>query len=112
MTRSNLNFKHLNTIIVSSLKDVLLERNLPVPSLEGETSLLGRGSLLDSLGLVTLITTVEAKLYDDFGLLVTLTDSKAFSQKNSPFKTINTLTDYVMSILDDNGVDNSLISNA
>ena len=60
-----------------------------------ETSLFGEGSVLDSLGLVGLIVTVEENLQDDFGATVTLADERAMSQSKSPFLTIATLVDYI-----------------
>jgi acyl carrier protein len=64
-----------------------------------ETQLFGRGSKLDSLGLVNLIVLVEEKIADSFGKSVTIADERAMSQKSSPFRTIRTLAEYLFSLL-------------
>ncbi|MBU0983648.1 MAG: acyl carrier protein [candidate division Zixibacteria bacterium] len=64
-----------------------------------ETVLFGAGSKLDSLGLVNLIVGTEQRLQDRFGVAVTIADERAMSQKNSPFRTVGTLADYVELLL-------------
>ena len=63
------------------------------------TVLLGKEGKLDSLGLINLIVGVEQKIEDKFGFAITLADERAMSQENSPFKTIQALTDYIMLLL-------------
>ena len=65
-----------------------------------ETVLLGEGGKLDSLGIVTLITAIEQKIEDEFGVLITLADENAMSQVDSPFETIGKLADYISLLLD------------
>jgi acyl carrier protein len=62
------------------------------------TALFGAQSVLDSLGLVNLIVGVEQRIADDLDLPITLADEKAMSQRNSPFRTVDTLADYILSI--------------
>ncbi len=64
-----------------------------------DTQLFGRGSRLDSLGLVNLIVLVEEKIADSFGKTLTIADERAMSQKSSPFRTIRTLAEYLFSLL-------------
>ena len=64
-----------------------------------ETILFGKSGILDSLGLVNFIVSTEQKIEEEFGTTISLTDEKAMSQKNSPFKSIGTLADYIISIL-------------
>jgi len=65
-----------------------------------DTVLLGDGGAVDSLGLVRLIMTVERRVEDDFGVAVSLTDDKAMSQRNSPFRTVGTLVGYIAASLE------------
>jgi len=62
---------------------------------DSEVVLVGEGGQLDSMGLVTLIIAVEQKVQQQFGRAVALADEKAFSQKHSPFRTLDTLTAYI-----------------
>ncbi len=63
--------------------------------LSTETVLLGKDSNINSLTLVNLIVAIEENLEDKLKVSVTLTDEKAFSQKHSPLRTIESLTDYI-----------------
>ncbi len=68
-----------------------------------DTVLFGRGSRLDSLGLVNLIVAVESSLADQLGIEITLADEKAMSQASSPFRTVKTLVDYIARRLEEDG---------
>jgi acyl carrier protein len=60
-----------------------------------ETVLVGNQAVLDSLGVVSLIIEVEQTLEIDDDLSLTLASDKAMSQKNSPFRTVGVLADYI-----------------
>lgn len=64
-----------------------------------DTVLFGRPGKLDSLGLVSLIVAVEQNIQEEFGTAVTLADERALSQRNSPFRTIATLSEYIALLL-------------
>lgn len=59
------------------------------------------GSNLDSMGIVFLVTELEEKVSEDFGVDIALADERAMSQKTSPFRSVKTLTKYVKSLLDE-----------
>ena len=69
-------------------------------SKEPDTVLFGHDSLLDSLGLVNLIITVEGLITDKFDLNITIVNEKAMSQKNSPFKSVQTLSDFILTLIE------------
>ena len=60
-----------------------------------ETRLLGSQSVLDSMHLVSLIVTIEREVEDAFGVALTLADERALSMNASPFRSIQSLADYV-----------------
>jgi acyl carrier protein len=62
------------------------------------TALFGIDSALDSMGLVALVLDIEEQLADRLGVEVTLMDERALSRRHSPFRTVGTLTDYVVEI--------------
>lgn len=66
-----------------------------------KTVLFGGASSLDSLGLVNFIVATEQAIEDEFGVTITIADERAISQKNSPFKTIETLIDYICQLLEE-----------
>lgn len=59
------------------------------------TVLLGKGSKLDSLGLVNLIVSVEQNIIDTLGYNITLADERALTQEISPFSSIESLANYI-----------------
>ncbi len=66
---------------------------------EGEqTRLFGGDGLLDSLGLVGFIVSVEEALEDNFGINVLLADEKAMSRRTSPFLKVSYLIDYILEL--------------
>jgi acyl carrier protein len=81
---------------VASLVAETLESVAPDDAgVDESTVLLGR---LDSLGLVTLIVDLEERLQDELGLPVALGTERALSQRHSPFRTVGTLTDYILEL--------------
>jgi acyl carrier protein len=60
-----------------------------------ETRLLGSQSVLDSMHLVSLIVTIEREVEETFGVALTLADERALSMKESPFRSIVSLADYI-----------------
>ncbi len=81
-------------LVRAGVKDALDDENDSLEITE-ETRLLGQGTGLDSLGLVTLIVDLEQQLDDDYDIDIVLASEKAMSQKNSPFRSVGTLTDYI-----------------
>lgn len=99
--------QHLSTagvrdLVLGCLEEVLAEREGTADAGLGPTTrLVGPGSVLDSLGLVTLIVDVEDRLRSDHGVSVTLADDRAMSRTKSPFLTVHSLTEYINSLLND-----------
>ena len=91
--------KEINNLIISSLEEVLFEQDeqgeLQINYIDESTSLIGSGSVLDSLGLVNLIVNIEERLNEDLGIEVTIADERALSQKKSPFRTVGRLSEYL-----------------
>ena len=65
-----------------------------------QTILFGKDGLLDSLGLVNFIVTAEQKIKADTGKVIALADERAMSQQSSPLKTIGSLIDYTITLLE------------
>jgi len=66
-----------------------------------ETVLFGSGGRLDSLGLVNLVVALERNIQAEFDRPISITDERAMSQKNSPFRTVESLADYITSLLEE-----------
>ena len=90
--------------ILKAIFEVVKQMNKELPQelqlvASRDTVLFGQHGKLDSLGLVNFIVASEQKIREDFGKPITLADERAMSQRNSPFRTIGTLTDYIFELL-------------
>jgi acyl carrier protein len=59
------------------------------------------GGHLDSLGLVNLILAVEKGVAEQFGVQISLSDERALTQDNSPFRNARALAEYVSRLIDE-----------
>jgi acyl carrier protein len=66
-----------------------------------KTKLFGANGALDSVNIVFLITELEEKISDDFGVDITLADEKAMSQVTSPFRNVETLANYIGQLVEE-----------
>ena len=60
-----------------------------------ETSIAGGESNIDSLSLVRLIVGLETKIEKTFNKQILLADEKAMSTRNSPFRSMGSLVDFI-----------------
>lgn len=67
--------------------------------------LYGEEGALDSLGVVNLIVAVEEAIEDEHNVTITLADERAMSQKRSPFRSIETLVDYIAILVNGGATD-------
>ena len=63
-----------------------------------DTELYGTNGHLDSMGLVSFLIDIEESLMDH-DIQVTLSDERAMSQKHSPFRNVQSLTDYIATLV-------------
>jgi D-alanine--poly(phosphoribitol) ligase subunit 2 len=65
------------------------------------TTLFGNNSSLDSIGLVSVVVDIESRFSDeDFD--ISLTSENAMSRRNSPFRTISTLAEFIKEQIEGN----------
>jgi|SoiMethySBSTD1v2_1073268.scaffolds.fasta_scaffold1315263_1 acyl carrier protein len=88
-------------LVMLSLHEVLSQKEQPLPDLvNGAVNLIGRQAVLDSLGLVTLIVDLEQRLEEEYGISLVIVDEHAMSQRSSPFRTPQSLTDYICLLIE------------
>jgi acyl carrier protein len=89
-------------IIYDSIDELNLDRleNEKIQK-EEDTSIFGSNSILDSMGLVNLITIIEEKLEEKTGKFVSIVDERAMSMESSPFRTIKTLNNFITNLLNE-----------
>jgi acyl carrier protein len=88
--------------LAETLAEVEPENDIEENTLNESTHLLGRQAVLDSMGLVTMIVNVEQQLQQDHAVSITIADERALSQKNSPFRTVRSLSDYIFLLIQEN----------
>jgi acyl carrier protein len=88
-------------IIIKSLKEQEIDNLVIVEEDLEQTPLYGRESALDSLDLVSLIVDVESALSVSYNVEVTLASERAMSQKRSPFRSVETLANYIIEVMED-----------
>ncbi len=89
-------------LIIESLqevKQVLDEQN--IGPLDSDTRIFGRKGVLDSMGLVSLITDLEEKIEDEFGISMILADERAISEQKSPFRSVSSLAQYICMLMEE-----------
>ena len=102
LSRQQIGKAEIGKLVTVCLQDVLLERDPPAPGpVEPSTRLIGPSAVLDSLGLVTLITDVEQRLEEEYDIALTLADDRAVSQRNSPFRSVQSLADYIALLIEE-----------
>ena len=82
-------------LIQAAIQRINLGRNSEAQiSSDPQAPLFGNGSPLDSLGLVSLLIEIE-EAFQDQGHEISLSDARAMSQANSPFRSISALVEYI-----------------
>jgi acyl carrier protein len=86
--------------ILAAIYEAIVETNRlweggPQLNCAPDTILFGAETAFDSHALVHLIVAVEQRVEDAFSVSVRLADSRAVSRKTSPFRSVQSLADYV-----------------
>lgn len=90
----------IQTLIYRSLQNLADE--LEKPELQNptpQTKIYGENGNLDSLALVSFIADVEELIEQEFNQNIILANEKAMSLRNSPFRDVSSLTQYIQSLL-------------
>ena len=92
-----------NKLVISAVSDYLkeLQEDLDVELEEVTmaTRLFGANGVLDSVGVVILLTELEERLEVEFGVEISLATDTAMSSARSPFRNVSTLASYLLQAL-------------
>ncbi len=89
-------------IVISTISEFNEESDNKIDISNGrESELFGGNSAVDSLELVNLIVEIEENISEKFNKNITITSEKAMSRITSPFKNVETITDYIEEILNE-----------
>jgi acyl carrier protein len=86
-------------LIIAAIEELNPSLAEPVDLSAGaDTALYGDDGVLDSLGLVALITAVEQQIEDDYATPISLIDERAISRARSPFRTVGSLAEFAVDV--------------
>ncbi len=87
--------KEATEIVIDAVKEYIDDEGVEI----NETSvLLGNDAVVDSIGLVNLIVDIESALSEK-DIEITLTSEDAMSRRKSPFRSVETLSDYIIELI-------------
>jgi acyl carrier protein len=96
----------LTTIVVNNFRDIIESRGDTITQSNAEDMVLfGEEGALSSSELVALIVAVEQAVEEKFDVYVSLANDRAFSQRNSPYRSIRALVDFALEELVQAGCD-------
>ena len=91
----------IQEIILESLKEFNKEKDKDEAlEISKDTILLDVDGKLDSLDFVTLIVIIEDNIFNKLGKNITIVSEKAFSKEYSPFKNVNTMTEFIAELME------------
>ena len=92
--------KKIKKILIEATIDYFESQDIDIKANE-DTVLFGNESVLDSIGLVNIIIDIESRFLDE-DIKISLTSDKAMSRRNSPFRTISTLAEFIKEQIEEN----------
>lgn len=83
----------IKSFIIQTLKETDEQND----KIDEKSKIFGTNGVLDSISLVMFVTDLEERLADELDIDIVLADEKAMSKTVSPFRDVNSLTEYIIS---------------
>ena len=87
--------QNIKKIVVDNLVSVLDENDRKNISIHDNTEIFGSKSIIDSLQLINLVVKIEEDVYERTGKEIIVVDDEAIIIGNSPFQTVQSLSEFV-----------------
>ncbi len=95
-----MNKQELIVMMTEILQDVVADSDAEQSAdVTATTPLVGEGAAITSLSLVSFIIGVELEIEEKYDMELTLVSEEALSRNESPFRTIDALSDYVLELV-------------
>ena len=91
----------IQTLIINELQEIIQEEH----SYRNDLLLFGKGGILDSMNLVTLVVAMEEVIEEEYDVNIILADERAMSRSQSPFRTLESFGEYILELLREEGLD-------
>jgi len=88
-------------IITTTFKQLAPPEATQEIAVDEHTPLFGRGSVLDSMTVVSLIIETEQQVNDKCNTEIIIADDRAMAQQRSPFRTLGSLAEYVETLVEE-----------
>ena len=76
-------------------------RKLAISQADEDTRLFGSDGLLDSMGVVILLSDLEEQLEEKHGVMISLASDSTMSKSRSPFRNVRSLAKYIVGAVED-----------
>ena len=99
-------YKEAEILVIEALKEGLDSssdeaRVVAINKADENTRLFGGGGLLDSMGVVILLSDLEDKLDDEYDVILSLASDSTMSKTRSPFRNVKSLAKYIIAAVED-----------
>jgi len=92
----------IKELVLNSVKTIgEMEEKSELLNATEDLHLFGGQGVLDSIGIVMLITEIEEQMLDELDISITLADDRAMSQKTSPFRSVKSLVKYITTLVNE-----------
>ena len=93
-------------LVIEALKDSLDDtsdddRKLMINKADEDTRLFGGEGLLDSMGVVILLSDLEDRLDDEYDVMLSLASDSTMSKTRSPFRNVKSLAKYIIAAVEE-----------
>ncbi len=93
-----MNSEEVKALIIEGVETALRDKDIS-QDVTGNFHLFGSGSVIDSLDLVGIVVSLEETIREKTGKEIEIVDETAIVSAVSPFRTVDSMTDHVLSKL-------------
>ena len=93
-----MNSEEVKALIIEGVETALRDKDMS-QDVTGDFHLFGSGSVIDSLDLVGIVVSLEETIREKTGKEIEIVDETAIVSAVSPFRTVDSMTDHVLSKL-------------
>lgn len=87
-------------LIINSVTSVLEQGEGAPQDLSADTELVGEDSVLDSIGVIELVTSLEEAIEEKHGIVISLFDDEVLFDAEGPFNRISKLAGHITEVLE------------
>ena len=96
-----MNYNQAVNLVVTALQEELditedVNKKRQILEANESTRLFGGDGLLDSMGVVILLSDLEERLEDEYGVVVALSSDSAMSKMRSPFRSVKSMANHIL----------------